>query len=198
MKRFFDILFSFIAIIFLSPIFALIALIILVFDGRPVIYKQERVGLNNELFQIWKFKTMHRDTRIAATKELTESKNQITKIGKVLRSTSIDELPQLFNVLSGKMTFVGPRPLIPAEDEIRQLRLENNVYSVRPGITGLAQVSGRDDLSIEEKVAFDREYVENACMMLDIKIMFKTVSVVLFRKNIKEGGQDEKVDNQGN
>ena len=109
--------------------------------------------------------------------------------GRFLRKTSLDELPQLFNILSGSMSFVGPRPLIPEEKEIRTLRREYGVYSVRPGMTGLAQVNGRDKLSIEEKALFDKEYVDKQSLWLDIKIMFKTVKVVLCREGISEGGE---------
>ena len=132
---------------------------------------------------------MHCNTRNVATDELTESVNCITKSGRFLRKTSLDELPQLFNILSGSMSFVGPRPLIPAEKEIRALRREYGVYSVRPGMTGLAQVNGRDKLSIEEKALFDKEYVDKQSLWLDIKIMFKTVKVVLCREGISEGGE---------
>ncbi|MBQ2974105.1 MAG: sugar transferase [Clostridia bacterium] len=191
MKRIFDFTVSLLLIILLSPIFLLIGLIIAVDAGNPVIYKQYRVGRDNKLFYIYKFRTMKNNTRLAATSELTEADECITRSGRFLRKTSLDELPQLFNVLIGDMSFVGPRPLIPEEKEIRQIRKEYNVYSVRPGITGLAQVNGRDMLSDEEKALFDKEYVDKQSIGLDIKIMFKTVMVVLKRENISEGGEPE-------
>ena len=189
MKRIFDFTVSLLLIIISSPVFLIVALIVLIDSGYPVIFKQYRVGKGNKLFYIYKFRTMRVNTRNASTDELEEAEQVITKSGRILRKTSLDELPQLFNVLTGKMSFVGPRPLIPEEKEIRQIRKEYNVYSVRPGITGLAQVNGRDMLSAEEKALFDKEYVEKQSFMLDMKILFKTVLVVLKRENIIEGGE---------
>lgn len=189
MKRFFDFTVSLLLIIFLSPLFVIIGLIVLINDGAPIVFKQYRVGKDNKLFYIYKFRTMKNNTRNAATSDLTEAEFQITKSGRFLRKTSLDELPQLFNVLIGDMSFVGPRPLIPEEKEIRNIRKNYNVYSVRPGITGWAQVNGRDMLSDEEKALFDKEYVEKQSILFDIKIMIKTVTVVLKRENISEGGE---------
>ncbi len=189
MKRFFDFFLSLLMIIILSPFLGLIALIILITSGRPVLFVQERVGYNNRLFNIYKFRSMKKGTRQTNTAGLTdeEVENQITAFGRFLRKTSLDEIPQIFNILNGTMSFVGPRPLIPEETEIRKIREKYNVYSVRPGMTGLAQVNGRDLLSDEEKAEFDREYVENKSLWLDIKILFKTVWTVLLRKDITDG-----------
>lgn len=189
MKRLFDFTVSLLLIIFLSPIFLIISFIIAIDAGNPVIYKQYRVGKDNRLFYIYKFRTMKNNTRLAATKDLTEADSVITKSGRFLRKTSLDELPQLFNVLKGDMSFVGPRPLIPEEKEIRAIRKEYGVYSVRPGITGWAQVNGRDMLSDEEKALFDKEYIDKQSIAFDIKIMFLTVMVVLKRENIAEGSE---------
>ncbi|MBR6785584.1 MAG: sugar transferase [Clostridia bacterium] len=189
MKRIFDFTVSLLLIIALFPVFLIIALVVLIDSGYPVIFKQYRVGKDNKLFYIYKFRTMKVNTRNTATEDLKEANSVITKSGRILRKTSLDEMPQLFNVLSGKMSFVGPRPLIPEEKEIRQIRKELGVYSVRPGITGLAQVNGRDMLSAKEKALFDKEYVEKQSLLFDIKIMFKTVLVVLKRENISEGGE---------
>ena len=178
-------------ILLLLPVFILTGIIIAIDAGNPVIYKQYRVGKDNKLFYIYKFRTMKNNTRLAATKDLTEADSVITKSGRILRKTSLDELPQLFNVLKGDMSFVGPRPLIPEEKEIRQLRKEYGIYSVRPGITGWAQVNGRDMLSDEEKALFDKEYIDKQSIAFDIKIMFKTVMVVLKRENIAEGGEPD-------
>lgn len=191
MKRLFDFTVSLLLIILLLPIFFIISIIIAIDAGNPVIYKQYRVGRDNKLFYIYKFRTMKNNTRLAATKDLTEADSVITKSGRILRKTSLDELPQLFNVLKGDMSFVGPRPLIPEEKEIRILRKEYGIYSVRPGITGWAQVNGRDMLSDEEKALFDKEYIDKQSIAFDIKIMFKTVMVVLKRENIAEGGEPE-------
>ncbi len=189
MKRLFDFLFSLLALIVLSPVILLLSLLVLVSSGSPVIFKQERVGYNNKLFTIYKFRTMKDGMRQTRTEDLTdeEVENDITFIGKILRKLSLDELPQLFNILKGDMSFVGPRPLIPQEEEIRKLREKYNVYSVRPGITGWAQVNGRDFITDEQKAKLDKEYVENHSLTMDIKIMFKTVWVVLAGKDIADG-----------
>lgn len=192
MKRFFDVVCSLLAIVLLSPIMFIISIIILIDDGKPVLFKQDRVGLGNELFKIKKFRTMKNGTRNTATAELNESDSCITKSGKFLRKTSLDELPQLFNVLGGTMSFVGPRPLIPEEDHIRKLREKNNIYSVRPGVTGWAQINGRDSLSDEEKTKFDAEYIKKKSFLFDIKILLKTVLVVLTGKDVVEGGATHK------
>ena len=189
MKRFFDFTVSLLLIILLSPLFVIIGIIVLIDDGGPVVFKQYRVKKDNKLFFIYKFRTMKNNTRNTSTVDHTEAEFQITKSGRFLRKTSLDELPQLFNVLLGDMSFVGPRPLIPEEKEIRNLRKEYGVYSVRPGITGWAQVNGRDMLTDEEKALFDKEYVEKQSLLFDIKIMFLTVAVVLRRENISEGGE---------
>ncbi len=198
MKRFFDFTVSLLMILLLLPVLILVSIIIAVDAGRPVIYKQYRVGKDNKLFYIYKFRTMKNNTRLAATKDLTEADSVITKSGRFLRKTSLDELPQLFNVLKGDMSFVGPRPLIPEEKEIRQIRKEYGIYAVRPGITGWAQVNGRDMLSDEEKALFDKEYIDKQSISFDIKIMVKTVMVVLKRENIAEGGEPDNKYNSGN
>ena len=191
MKRAFDFTVSLLLIIILLPVFLLVSLIVLIDAGTPVIFRQYRVGKDNKLFYIYKFRTMRKNTRNAATAELTDADKFITKSGKILRKTSLDELPQLFNVLIGDMSFVGPRPLIPEEKEIREIRKEYNVYSMRPGITGWAQINGRDSLSIEEKALFDKEYIDKQSISFDIKILIKTVSVVLKRENLREGNEPD-------
>lgn len=198
MKRLFDFTVSLVLVIMLIPIFLIISIIIAIDAGSPVIYKQYRVGKDNKLFYIYKFRTMKNNTRLAATKDLTEAESVITKSGRFLRKTSLDEMPQLFNVLKGDMSFVGPRPLIPEEKEIRVLRKEYNIYSVRPGITGWAQVNGRDMLSDEEKALFDKEYIDKQSLAFDIKILIKTVMVVLKRENIAEGSEPDNRHNSGN
>ena len=187
MTRFFDFFASLILLIVLSPLFLIVSLIIIIDDGVPVIFSQPRVGKGNELFNIYKFRTMKNGTRNVASGNLEESGDCITKSGRFLRKTSIDEFPQLVNILTGKMSFVGPRPLIPEEKEIRELREKYNVYSVRPGMTGLAQINGRDNLTDEEKAEFDRQYVEKHTIILDIKIMFRTVFAVLPGRDVVEG-----------
>lgn len=187
MKRVFDFIISLFALIILSPLFLLVALIILIGDGKPVLFRQKRVGKNNELFTIYKFRTMKRGTENVASGKLENANAKITKFGRILRATSIDELPQLFNILNGTMSLVGPRPLIPEETEIRELREKYNVYSIRPGITGWAQVNGRDNISLEQKALLDKEYVEKQSLGFDIKILIMTVLKVLRRDDVNEG-----------
>lgn len=187
MKRVFDFIISLFALIILSPLFLLVALIILIGDGTPVLFRQKRVGKNNELFTIYKFRTMKRGTENVASGKLENANAKITKFGRILRATSIDELPQLFNILNGTMSLVGPRPLIPEETEIRELREKYNVYSIRPGITGWAQVNGRDNISLEQKALLDKEYVEKQSLGFDIKILIMTVLKVLRRDDVNEG-----------
>lgn len=185
MKRIFDFLVSLFSVILLSPLLLIVSLMILAADGSPILFKQERVGKGGKLFKVYKFRTMQNGTGDYATAELNDADSKITKVGKFLRSTSIDELPQLFNILNGTMSLVGPRPLIPAEKEIHELRKKYNVYSVTPGMTGWAQINGRDNISNEKKALLDKEYVEKQSFKFDIEILFKTVGKVLKRSDIK-------------
>lgn len=187
MKRVLDFIISLFALIILSPLFLIVSVCILISDGSPVFFRQKRVGKNNELFEIYKFRTMKRGTENVASNDLSDANVKITKFGKILRATSIDELPQLLNILNGTMSLIGPRPLIPEETKIRELRQKYNVYSVRPGITGWAQVNGRDNISSEKKALLDKEYVEKQSLMFDIKIFFMTIHQVLCRKDVNEG-----------
>lgn len=187
MKRVFDFLISLFALIILSPLFLVVSVGVLISDGSPVFFRQKRVGKNNELFEIYKFRTMKRGTENVASNDLSDADVKITRFGKILRATSIDELPQLLNILNGSMSLIGPRPLIPEETRIRELREKYNVYSVRPGITGWAQVNGRDNVSAEKKALLDKEYVEKQSLMFDIKIFFMTIHQVLCRKDVNEG-----------
>lgn len=187
MKRVLDFLISLFALIILSPLFLIVSVGVLISDGSPVFFRQKRVGKNNELFEIYKFRTMKRGTENVASNDLSDADVKITRFGKILRATSIDELPQLLNILNGSMSLIGPRPLIPEETRIRELREKYNVYSVRPGITGWAQVNGRDNVSAEKKALLDKEYVEKQNLMFDIKIFFMTIHQVLCRKDVNEG-----------
>lgn len=187
MKRVLDFIISLFALIILSPLFLIVSVCILISDGCPVFFRQKRVGKNNELFEIYKFRTMKRGTENVASNDLSDANVKITKFGKILRATSIDELPQFLNILNGTMSLIGPRPLIPEETKIRELRQKYNVYSVRPGITGWAQVNGRDNVSAEKKALLDKEYVEKQSLMFDIKIFFMTIHQVLCRKDVNEG-----------
>ena len=188
MKRFLDVLLSLLAIIFLSPLMLIISLIIICDDGLPVIFRQNRVGKGDELFKIKKFRTMKNGAPNLSTADFEQSDEFITRSGKFLRRTSLDELPQLFNVLAGDMSFIGPRPLIPEESHIRELRREYGVYSVRPGLTGWAQIHGRDELEITEKAKLDGWYVEHISFGLDVKCFFGTITAVLKHDGVVEGG----------
>ena len=186
MKRALDIVFGTVAIVCLSPLLLAICLAVFVSDGAPVIFRQERIGRNRAIFRICKFRTMKKDVGDVAKKDLQNYEQCLIRGGSFLRRTSLDELPQLFNIVGGSMSFVGPRPLIPQEREIDRLRGELGVYSVRPGVTGLAQVSGRDNLSDEEKAAYDAEYVRTQSLRSDLRILCKTVRVVLRRENMTQ------------
>ena len=180
MKRVFDFTVSLLLIIILSPLFLLISLIILIDAGCPVIFRQYRVGKDNKLFYIYKFRTMKNNTRNAAKCELEESESCITASGRLLRKTSLDEMPQLFNVLRGDMSFVGPRPerayfYDEFETYIHGFR---NRLLVEPGLTGWAQVNGGYDLRPEEKIIYDMEYIQSRSLWMDLRCIFKTVGLV--------------------
>lgn len=189
-KRFFDILLSVICILFLLPLCLLISMLIKFDSSGAVLFKQVRVGQNGKEFIIYKFRTMSENAPAAmATWKLSNADTYITRVGKFLRCTSLDELPQMINVLKGDMSFIGPRPLVLSEEEIHTLRLTRGVYRLKPGITGLAQISGRDYVNPEEKVRLDEEYLHSFSMRTDIRICVKTVFVVFGRKGFCDGDQ---------
>lgn len=183
-KRFFDIIFSVVALIILAVPLLIIGLVSAVIQGTPVLIKQKRYGKNGEIFLIYKFRTMDKDAPVMATNSLSDE--YITTWGSLLRKTSIDELPQIINILKGDMSFVGPRPLIIEEEDIHKLRLEKGIYSVRPGMTGWAQINGRDEVDTEEKADLDEYYIKNQSILFDIKIIFKSFSAVLLGKGISK------------
>lgn len=187
MKRILDFLIGLFGLIILSPLFAVISVAVLIDDGSPVLFKQDRVGKDNKIFKIYKFRTMKKGTGDFATGKLKDPDKKITPLGRFLRKTSMDELPQLLNLINGTMSLVGPRPLIPSETEIRKLRNKYGVYKVLPGITGWAQVNGRDGVSIQKKAQLDKEYVDNQSLAFDIKIIFMTVKQVIKREGINDG-----------
>jgi O-antigen biosynthesis protein WbqP len=190
MKRILDIALTVIILAIFSPIIVFATIIIFAFDGAPVFFLQERVGIHAESFVLYKFRTMKRDAPgNIPTGELLNSSCYITKLGKFLRKTSIDELPQLLNVIKGDMSLVGPRPVVSAERDLVSKRKQNGTYLVRPGITGWAQVNGRDNVTVDQKVAYDRYYVENQSLAFDMHILFKTAWQVLHRSDVWEGGE---------
>ena len=180
-KRLIDFILSLIALIVLSPILLIVALLVRTKLGSPIIFKQERPGLNEKIFTLYKFRTMT-DAKDEQGNLLPDD-IRLTKFGKLLRSTSLDELPELFNILKGDMAIVGPRPLL-----VRYLPLYNehqkHRHDVRPGFTGWAQCNGRNAISWEEKFDLDVYYTKHVSLLLDIKIILKTVKVVLFREGI--------------
>ena len=173
-------------IVLLSPLFISISLLIFIIDGYPIIYIQKNYGLNNKIFNLYKFRTMKKNTPELPTEEFSNAESYISKLGRILRKFSFDELPQFFNVLKGDMNFIGPRPcMVKNEEIVREMREIKGVHKIKPGITGLAQVNGRDNNSYNKKVELDYEYMKNANFMMDLKIVLKTFFVILFPKNIK-------------
>lgn len=191
-KRFLDIALSLGGIIVLSLPMALIALAIKLDSPGPVFFKQKRVGKNKEHFSILKFRTMRTDTPPEApTHELSNPEKWITKTGKILRKTSLDELPQLFNILRGEMSIIGPRPALWNQFDLIEERDKYGANDIRPGLTGWAQISGRDELEIDVKAAFDGEYVEKMSLSFDIKCFLGTITSVLKSEGVVEGGTGE-------
>lgn len=188
MKRGIDCILSLIGLIILSPILLIIAVIIKITSPGPILFRQERVGKNNEHFRIMKFRTMRIDTPKDCPTHLLENPDQyITKIGHILRKTSLDELPQLWNIFIGDMAVIGPRPSLPNQYDLNELRDQNGASAVRPGLTGLAQISGRDELEISVKAALDGEYVKNITFFMDLKLFLGTFISVLRSDGVKEG-----------
>ncbi len=175
---------AFFLLIILLPFLFAISLVIIFEDGLPVFFTQKRVGINSSFFQIYKFRSMKKNTPNVATHLLTNPAQYLLKIGSFLRKLSLDELPNLINILKGEMVFVGPRPALYNQDDLMALRVAAGVYKLKPGITGWAQINGRDEISIEEKVKFEKEYLEKKSILFDCKIIIKTFTNVLFSKGV--------------
>lgn len=186
-KRPMDFILALLAIIILSPVFIIVAILVKINLGSPIVFKQQRPGLNAKIFTMYKFRTMTNERD--ENGDLLPNEQRLTKFGKFLRSTSLDELPELFNILKGDMSLIGPRPLL-----VEYLPLYNNHqkrrHEVRPGLSGLAQAKGRNSLSWEEKFDLDVEYVDNVTFINDIKIILLTIKKVLVREGINF---DEKI-----
>lgn len=180
MDRFFAIL----ILCLLSPVVLIIALAIFIEDGLPVFFKQKRVGVDYTFFYIYKFRSMKRNTPNVATHLLSNPEQYLLQIGGLLRKLSLDELPNLINIVKGEMVFVGPRPALYNQDDLMSLRVAAGVDKLRPGITGWAQINGRDEISIEEKVKFEKEYLNRKSVYFDLYILGKTFTNVLFSKGI--------------
>ena len=186
-KRLFDIVVSFFSLIILSPLFLFIIAVNYFTPNCKVFFSHERRGRSGKPFKIYKFQTMKNDTPNCATGELENPEQYITKFGAFLRKTSMDELPQLWNILKGDMSFVGPRPLISSEIRAHRLRLEYGVYRFRPGLTGWAQINGRDDISLMKKMKLDKEYCDKWSLKLDLIILLCSIGVVVKREGYQEG-----------
>lgn len=171
-------------IIIFSPFFFIIALAIFIEDGLPVFFTQKRVGINYTFFHIYKFRSMKKDTPNVATHLLSNPAQYLLKIGFLLRKLSLDELPNLINIIKGEMVFVGPRPALYNQDDLMTLRVATGVDKLKPGITGWAQINGRDDISIEKKVQLEQEYMYKRSTLFDIEIIIKTFTNVLFSKGV--------------
>lgn len=186
-KRLFDIVASFFALIILSPVFIVICIANILTPDTSVFFSHERRGRRGKPFKIYKFQTMRNGTPNLATGQLENPDQYITKVGKFLRKTSLDELPQLWNILKGDMSFVGPRPLISSEMRAHRLRLEYGVYRFRPGLTGMAQINGRDEISIMKKMKYDKLYCDNWSLKLDIIILLRSFGVCVKQEGFREG-----------
>ncbi len=192
LKRLFDVIACGFAVVILLPIYAIIAVAIKLNSKGPVLFFQKRVGKNKVLFNIAKFRTMYSDTpKDVPTHLLKDPDKMITFIGRILRKTSLDELPQLFNILRGDMSIVGPRPALYNQYDLIEERDKYSVNEVVPGLTGWAQVNGRDELPIVVKAKLDGHYVSSITFCMDIKIIFKTIFGVFTAKGISEGYRDE-------
>ena len=188
-KRFLDLLLSACAIVVLLPVYLLISIAIVVDDPGPVFFRQKRVGIHKTHFQILKFRTMKVSTPKDVPTHLLENPEQyITRVGKVLRKTSLDELPQIFQIFTGKMSIIGPRPALWNQFDLIAERDKYGANDVRPGLTGWAQINGRDELPIDVKARFDGEYVENLSFRFDCKCFFGTITSVLKSEGVVEGG----------
>lgn len=194
-KRILDLIFSLAGLIILIPVFIMISLFIKIESKGPIFFKQKRVGKNKKYFNILKFRTMKAETpKDMPTHMLNNAENYITKIGKILRKTSLDELPQLINILKGQMSLIGPRPALWNQEDLIRERDKYNANSVRPGLTGWAQVNGRDELEIPIKAKYDGEYVEKMSFLFDIKIFVKTIIKVFKHDGVVEGKVEKERD----
>jgi O-antigen biosynthesis protein WbqP len=181
----FNRIFAFLMLLLFSPLFIAIALLIFFEDGMPVFFKQKRVGQNYTFFDIYKFRSMRKDTPNVATHLLDNPSQYVLKIGRIIRKLSLDEFPNLINVIKGEMVFVGPRPALYNQDDLMTLRVNAGVEKLKPGITGWAQINGRDEIALDLKVAFEKEYMERKSVWFDMKIIVLTFTKVLNTQGVK-------------
>ncbi|HFB64186.1 MAG TPA: sugar transferase [Aeromonadales bacterium] len=183
-KRLFDIVLSVIAGLLLLPLIIITTILVRLTSPGPALYWSDRVGRENKIFKMPKFRSMKTDTPAVATHLLQDPQSVLTPIGQFLRKSSLDELPQLWNILKGDMSFVGPRPALFNQDDLIALRTEKGIHKLLPGLTGWAQINGRDELPIPRKVALDEEYLHKQSFLFDIKILWLTFLKVLHREGV--------------
>ena len=187
-KRGLDLILSLIAFVLLLPVFVVITIFIRLDSKGPALFKQKRIGLNKDTFYIYKFRTMKADTpKDTPTHLLKNPNSHITKVGEFLRQTSLDELPQLYNIIKGDMSIVGPRPALWNQDDLVAERDKYKANNVKPGLTGWAQINGRDELPIPKKAFLDGVYVKNLSLAMDITCIIKTIEAVITKAGISEG-----------
>ena len=188
-KRVIDLVFSVLAAVILSPVFLILFIAIKLETPGPIFFKQKRVGINKTHFNILKFRTMRIDTPKDTPTHLLDNPDQyITRVGKFLRKTSLDELPQIFNIIKGEMAIIGPRPALWNQYDLIEERDKYSANDVRPGLTGWAQINGRDELSVKVKANFDGQYIQEMSFIMDIRCFVGTIFSVLMRDGIVEGG----------
>ena len=188
-----DLILAIVLLVLLSPFFLVISITIFLFDGGPIFFRQQRRGYRGRIFNVWKFRTMIVDADDFLSEEGVATKNRITRTGRWLRFLSLDELPQLLNILRREMSFIGPRPAL-VEHFNRYTSDQKKRLLMKPGVTGLAQVNGRNTLKWSRRIEYDIEYIENYSLILDLKILLRTVGVVLFRKGIVIDRNPDQVD----
>ena len=192
LKRVIDFILSLIGLIVLSPVFIILCVWIKLDSKGPIFFRQKRVGKNKKYFNILKFRTMYVDTpKDMPTHMLSNPDQYITKAGKFLRKTSLDELPQIINILKGEMAIIGPRPALWNQDDLIAQRDKYGANDIKPGLTGWAQINGRDELEIDVKAALDGEYVRRMSFPFDVKCFFGTITSVLKHEGVVEGGTGE-------
>lgn len=192
MKRIIDFMISLLALVILLPLFMLIAILIKLESKGPILFKQERIGKNKKHFEIYKFRTMRIDAPAdMPTHRLKDPNTYITKLGRILRKTSIDELPQIINILKGEMSIIGPRPALWNQEDLIEERDKYGANDIRPGLTGWAQINGRDELEIPIKAKYDGEYIEKVSFLFDAKIFLETIIKVFKHDGVVEGEKEK-------
>lgn len=184
MKRLFDLILSAVAVLILIAPCSAVALMVKLTSNGPILYWSDRVGRRNHIFKMPKFRSMRVGTPAVATHLLADPSSHLTPIGSFLRKSSLDELPQLWSIIRGDMSFVGPRPALYNQEDLIALRTEYGVHTLLPGLTGWAQINGRDELPIPQKVLLDKEYMERQSLCFDAKIIFLTAMRVIMRSDV--------------